>query len=78
MTAQFKIGDKVKAVAFTDCFGKPVAETLGMIVETVRLIEPPPEPACIRNPSASYYCVMARAADGFGYIEGAERYFAAE
>ncbi len=78
MTAQFKIGDKVKAIAFTDCFGKPVSETAGLTVETVRLIKPPPEPACIKNPSKPYYRVLARAADGLGYVEGAERYFAAE
>lgn len=73
MQAQFQIGQKVKAVAFVDCFGKQVAETLGLTVESVKLIVSD-VPMDTLKP---YYRVLARAESGFGYIEGAERFFAA-
>lgn len=67
---QFTIGQKVKAISFMDCFGKPVAETSDLTVTEIRLIEPSSIPA--------YYRVKAEKADSFQYIEGAERYFAAQ
>jgi hypothetical protein len=70
MIPQFEIGQRVKAVGFTDCFGKDVPERSGLTVTEVRKIEGQSIP--------SYYRVKANAANGFEYIEGAERYFAAE
>lgn len=67
---QFTIGQKVKAISFTDCFGKIIPETPDLIVADIRLIEPSSIPA--------YYRVKAEHADGFQFIEGAERYFAAQ
>jgi hypothetical protein len=68
-TPQFQLGQSVKAISFVDCFNKTVPETLGLTVTEVRLVEPPT--------MAPYFRVKAESSDGFGYIEGAERYFAA-
>jgi hypothetical protein len=38
MTQEFKVGDKVKAIAYTDCFGKEHAEVGGLIVLSVKHI----------------------------------------
>lgn len=66
MKSQFQIGQQVKAISFTDCFGKVIAETPNLTVSEIRLIE------C--NSMKPYFRVKA---DGFNgnYIEGAERYF---
>lgn len=68
MESQFYIGQPVKAISFTDCFGKFVPERNDLTVTEIRLIE------CQSMPS--YFRVKADAPDGFGYVEGAERYFA--
>src|ERR1700685_1770341 len=36
MTHEFKIGDKVKAIAYEDCFGKDHAEVCGLVVIGVK------------------------------------------
>lgn len=69
MQPLFTIGQRVKAVSFTDCFGKFVAETPDLAVTEIRLVE--------GSSIQSYFRVKAEKPDGFQYIEGAERYFAA-
>ena len=70
MQNTFNVGDHVKAIAFVDCFGKSIPEVSCLVVESIT------EHA--RMGMEPYYRVMARPADGLGYIEGAERYFAPE
>lgn len=69
-TPQFTIGQKVKAISFTDCFDKFVPETPNLTITEIRLIEP--------STMSPYFRVKAEHSDGFQFIEGAERYFAAE
>ena len=69
---QFQVGDPVRAVAFVNCFGRLVNETLGLTVESVQLITSDVS----HDTMKPYYRVLARAADGFGCVEGAERFFA--
>jgi hypothetical protein len=38
MTQQFQVGDRVKAIAYTDCFGKERAEVNGLVVLSVKHI----------------------------------------
>ena len=74
MTPKFQIGDRVKAIAFTDCFNKTIPEKSGLIVKSVRLVEPT-VPGDTMKP---YYRIEAHEAHGLGYVEGAERFFEAE
>lgn len=69
ITPAFHVGQSVKAIAFTNCFGEPVSETIGLTVSEIRLIE--------GISIAPYFRVKAESSDGFGYVEGAEHYFAA-
>ena len=48
MNKTFKVGDRVKAIAYTDCFGKERPETLGWKVHTPNLLE-----EILRNEGAS-------------------------
>lgn len=70
MNNTFNVGDAVKAISFTDCFGKYQTELLGLTVaevtEHARMGLPP------------YYRVKAIDAKGYTRVEGAERYFALE
>jgi hypothetical protein len=71
MKPKFAIGQVVTAIGFTDCFHKVHEPIPGLTVAEIRLIEP----GCIPN----YYRVKAVKDDGScRYVEGAERYFAAE
>lgn len=70
MQSVFTIGQKVKAISFTDCFGKLVPETPDLTVTEIRRIES-------EHGTPTYFRIKADHADGFQYIEGAERYFAA-
>lgn len=70
MKSQFTIGQTVKAVQFTDCFGKDIPETLNLTVSDIRLVEP--------GSMASYFRIKAVHADGYQFVEGAERFFAAQ
>jgi hypothetical protein len=72
--AQFKIGDRVKVHAYTDCFGKFHPETEPLIVSAVRLMTPP-----YGNPAVPpYYRIKAdTTGKGYGYHEAAERFFVA-
>lgn len=63
---QFTIGQKVKAIAFTDCFGKDIPERCDLTVTEIRKVDGQSIP--------SYYRVKADADNG-EYIEGAERFF---
>lgn len=69
-TPKFTIGQRVKAIAFTDCFDKFVPERTGLTVSAITPINGQSIPA--------YFRVKADVDNGFEYIEGAERYFAAE
>jgi hypothetical protein len=69
MQQQFAIGQQVKAISFTDCFGKLIAERPNLTVKSVKLIW---ESTSMKP----YYRVEAYEENGFGYVEGAERYFA--
>jgi hypothetical protein len=71
---RFQIGDRVKAVAFTDCLGKPVPEYHGLTVTSVRLIETPVNPHDT-NPLKPYYRIVAEGPVSPVYVEGAERFF---
>jgi hypothetical protein len=75
MTAQptFKVGDKVRWLGFTDCFGKFHPEVRDLIVNRVRLVEP----QTFASTMPSYYRVLAYEAEGLGGVEGAERFFEA-
>lgn len=71
--AKFKIGDRVKVSAFTDCFGKFHPETEPLIVSAVRLITPP-----YGNPAVPpYYRIKAETPRSLGFHEAAERFFVA-
>jgi len=67
MTCQFAIGEKVKAIALPDAFPSVRPAVPNLTVESIRLIESESIP--------SYFRVLARASDGFGYVEGSERFF---
>jgi hypothetical protein len=70
MKAQFEIGQKVKAVAFVDCFGNHQDEVTDLTVTDVRLIEP--------QSMKPYYRVQAHKPNGSCcYVEAAERFFEA-
>jgi len=69
---QFEIGQKVTAISFTNCFGKPVPATPGLTVEHIRLVTP-----TANDDMNPYYRIKAVPASGFGYVEGAERFFEA-
>lgn len=70
ITPKFTVGQRVRAIAFTDCFDKFVPERPGLTVTEINPINGQSIPA--------YFRVKADAPDGFTYVEGAERYFAAE
>jgi hypothetical protein len=71
-TAQFKIGDRVKVHAYTDCFGEFHPETEPLIVSAVRLVVP----TC--DTLAPYYRIKAdTTGKGYGYHEASERFFIA-
>lgn len=76
MTPKFRIGQQVRAIAFTDCFGNRVPERAGLVVMAVRLIEP----AANDRSMKPYYRIEAYELYGRGgyVIEGAERFFAAD
>jgi hypothetical protein len=38
MTQEFKVGDRVKAIAYTDCFGKEHAEISGLVRQKRRYL----------------------------------------
>ena len=65
--AQFKIGQKVNAIGFTDCFGKVHAVAANLTVEKVTEIK--------SNSIPTYWRVLA--AEGYHQVEGAERFFEA-
>ena len=74
--AQFKIGDRVKVHAYTDCFNVFHPETEPLIVSAVRLITPSYDPT--PNALAPYYRIKAdTTGKGYGYHEAAERFFVA-
>ena len=66
VNGHFTVGDKVRRIGFVDCFGKQNPEVPGLTVQSVRKIDN----------SAPHIRVVAIGADGFGYYEGAERFFA--
>lgn len=66
MKSRFVLGQHVKAIAFTDCFGKLVPERRHLIVAKIRKID--------GQSIAPYYRVKANGANG-EYVEGAERFF---
>jgi hypothetical protein len=63
----FKIGDKVKAVAFTDCFGEFHKESSTLTVTKVQKI--------IND--CPHTRIIAVGDSGYHYIEGGERFFKA-
>lgn len=63
---RFFIGQRVKAIAFTNCFGKQVEETKGLTVTSYKLIAESSIPA--------YYRITAEGPHMF--FEAAERFFA--
>lgn len=70
--AKFKVGDRVKAIAFTNCFGKPVAEVSGLVVESVS------KHGGVYGVD-EYFRLVARHPDRYAQVsmvEGAERFFA--
>jgi hypothetical protein len=69
---QFSIGQKVNAIGFTNCFGKPVEPTYGLVVSEIRLVKS----SVTTDPLKPYYRIKADAS-GMGYVEGAERFFEA-
>lgn len=76
MNPKFQVGDAVKTVSFTDCFGvfHPVRD--GLRVTDVRQM--PGCPAHGTNKALPpYYRYMVCDAHGFAAVEAAERYFAA-
>ena len=84
MQSQFQIGQKVKAVAFVDCFGNHVDEVPDLTVTDLRLIEPTPilrecDGSLSKNTVAPYFRVQAHKPNGSCcYVEAAERFFAAQ
>ena len=67
---QFTLGQKVKAIAFVDCFGHKIDEVPDLTVTDVRLIEP--------QSMKPYYRIQAHKPNGSCcYVEAAERFFAA-
>ena len=65
---RFAVGDHVMARALTNSFPTSRPEVRGLVVTTVTLVHKP----------RPYFRVMAVAPDGFGYVEGAERFFEPE
>jgi len=64
----YQIGDKVKAVAFTDCFGEYHPEQRGLVVEIIRLE--------VCNFIPSYWRIKAVRADNPSlYVEGAAHHY---
>jgi hypothetical protein len=74
MESVFTIGQKVKAISFVDCFGKTRHEVPNLTVTKVTLH---PAPGCCDPHMKAYYRIVATDETGFGYVEGAERYFEA-
>lgn len=66
MYQRFKVGDKVKARGFTDCFGKWSEEVDGLTVHSVQYID---------NKYAPHWRCKAVYADGYRYIEGNQEHF---
>ena len=66
MVPPVRIGDKVTAIAFTDCFGNYHEERPGLVVASVRLVE------C--KSMAPYWRIMAEG-PGLSSFEGAARFF---
>ena len=66
--AQFRVGDRVKAISFTDCFGKIQPEVRGLTVYSVE--------AVVND--CSHWRLVAIGPDGLNYHEGAHRFFAAD
>jgi hypothetical protein len=65
---KFKVGDKVNAISFVDCFHKVIDAVPGLIVSRVIQMEGCPNP---------YYRVTANHPDECNrtMVEGAERFF---
>ncbi len=72
MQNQFAIGDKVQRPAFTDCFGDHIPQSEVLTVTEIRLFTSGPTTI---YPIKPYFRLVATTPDGFGYLEGAERYF---
>ena len=68
---QFKVGDKVTAVAFTDCFGKHHPAKTGYTVEKITLHDNRTPP----DDFQPYYRVLAYRFEPFASVEGAESFF---
>ncbi len=64
------VGNKIKAVSFTDCFGVFQPEILGLTVESVTTI-------AAAHGVAAYDRILAIDEAGYPRVEGAERYFEA-
>ncbi len=70
MEPQFKIGQKVNAKKFVDCFGKVQEQVNGLTVYSIALIE--------SKSMQPYYRIKADKANGpVILVEAAERFFAA-
>jgi hypothetical protein len=70
---KFKIGDKVKALAFVNCFGKQVEEVSGLTVTRVT------QDGGVSMPI--YFRVQAETSEPYAktrLVEGAERFFELE
>lgn len=70
MESKFNIGDKVTAIALPEAIPYARPAVTGLTVTSIRLIE-----CATMQP---YYRVEAHDNTGFGYIEGAERFFERE
>lgn len=66
---RFQIGDKVKALAFTDSGGKWNDEVTGLTVESVQYVD---------NEHAPHWRCKAVKPDGFGWVEGNQNHFVEE
>ena len=83
METKFKIGDRVTALSFTDCFGNICPEQKNLVVESIRYIPikdchmvelPPP-----RIPTKGYFRVKAvNIYDPWKFVEAAESFFEEE
>jgi hypothetical protein len=70
MEQRYKVGDKVNARAFTDCFGKSVHSTEGLTVTQVKRVTSIDWDSTFKP----YYRLTAEG-PGRLFVEGAERFF---
>ncbi len=68
--SRFKVGDRVKARGFTDCFTKWHDEVTGLVVESIQYID---------NEHAPHWrCKAIMPPNGWQYIEGNQEHFIRE